>query len=193
MLLSLATMGLALLLAVSLGTVLGRVATQWPAGRALANLLMEIRGTFLPFLVVPVVAEASGLPTWVVIGGTVGTTQAISVSRWIARRTGEWSPSLLGGIALGRSRSALVAEQATARGAVIGTLAVTVTQVVLLEALMAALNLRSVRVDGSLGHLLYSGARAELLLVLALGAGAMVATELAASWLLQRRPRRSAK
>lgn len=193
MLLSLATMGLALLVAVSVGTLLGRVATQWPAGRALANLLMEIRGAFLPFLVVPVIAETSGVAAWVVIGCTVGATQAISVSRWIARRTGEWSPSLLGGIALGRSRAALVTEQATARGAVIGTLAVTVTQVVLLEALMTALALKSVRVEGSAGALLYSGAKTKLLLIIVLGTGAIVATELAASWLLQRRPRRSTK
>lgn len=188
---TLLSIGLALGLSCGIGILLGRVATQWVTGRALTNLLMDIRGAFLPFLLAPVIAQTWNLSPWLVVGLVVGFTQAISVSRWIARRSGEWSPALLGGIALGRSRAALVARSAAARGAVVGTLAVTTTQVIVLEAILAAVGLPSISPHGSIGARLYFGTGAELLLVLAVCTGAIVLTELGCSWLLQRKPRTS--
>jgi hypothetical protein len=188
---TLGSIGLALVLAAGLGVLLGRVATQWVTGRALTNLLMDIRGAFLPFLLAPVVAETWALPPWMVVGLIIGFMQAISVSRWIARRSGEWSPALLGGIALGRSRAALVARGATARGAVVGTLAATTMRVIGLEASLAAVGLPGISPRGSIGARLYFGTGAELLLVLAVCTGAIVLTELGSSWLFQTRPRTS--
>lgn len=188
---SLLSIGVALVLALSLGVLFGRLATEWMTGRGLTNLFMEIRGAFLPFLLAPVVAETTGLAAWLVVGLIVGLMQAISVSRWIARRSGEWSPALLGGVALGRSRASLLASRAMARGAVVGTLAVTTVQVILLEAILAALELPQVSSRDSIGGRLYYGAGGEILLVLTVGTGMIVLTEVVAGWLLQRRPRSS--
>ncbi len=136
----LATLGgtaLALFLAAGLGLALGRAATQWFGGRGFSNLLMDVRGALLPFLVAPLLVDRTKMSEWIVIGLVVGVSQAIFVSRWIARRSGEWSPALAGEIALGRSGAALVTRRAAARGAVTATLATTLVQVLTLESLLA--------------------------------------------------------
>jgi len=168
------------------GPLLGRIATQWFSGRGLSNLLIEIRGAFLPFVVSPIVAQLTGWESWLVVGVVVGFMQGISVARWIARRTGEWSPSLIGGIALGRSRAALLSARATARGAVISTLATTTTQVILLEALLRALSLPGLDLEGSVGATLQQGAGFSGLFLVILGTLCVIGTEAMSSWLLQR-------
>lgn len=178
---------LALLIAASCGPLLGRVATQWFSGRGVSNLLTEIRGAFLPFFVAAIVFDRTTWDSWVVVGCVVGLNQAIAVGRWVARRSGEWSPTLLGGIALGRSRAALLSAQATARGAVVGTLALTLYQVILLEAVLTAFDVPGVSANGSIGSAIFSGSRTEAVLFVTLGAGVMLASEALASWLLQRR------
>lgn len=178
---------LALLIAATFGPLLGRLATQWFSGRGLTNLLTEVRGAFLPALLGAIVAERTTWDDWVVIGTVVGSTQAIAVARWIARRNGEWSPELIGGIALGRSRAALVSAQATARGAVVGTLAVTVFQVVLLEALLCALDVAGKGPRASIGAAIFSGNRADAVLLVATGTFVILGSEIATSLLFQRR------
>lgn len=184
---TLASSALALGIASLFGPLLGRLATQWFSGRGLSNLLTEVRGSFLPFLLAAIVAEKTTWDIWVVVGTVVGFTQAIAVGRWIARGNGKWSPSLLGGIALGRSRAALLSAQATASGAVVGTLALTVLQVVLVEALLAALDVALVSPRGSVGAAIFSGSRTEIVFFVALGACAILGTEALTSWLFQRR------
>jgi|GEM_PF-1919698 len=184
---TLASIAVALVGAFLLGPLLGRVATQWFAGRALSNLLTEMRGAFLPFLLAPVLLQFTAWPTWLIIGCIVATTQAISVGRWAARRSGEWSPSLIGGIALGRSRSALLSARAMARGAVVGTLATTTIQVILLEAVLAALELDGLDPGASIGASLHRGAGASTLFLVLLGGLLIVGSELLASSVFQRR------
>ncbi len=130
---------LAVSLAALLGPLLGRLATQWFSGRGLSNLLTELRGALLPFVGVLLLVQETTFPPWVAIGLVVGVSQAIAVGRWMARRSGEWAPALLGGIALGRSYAALLSARAQARGAVVGTLGTTVVHLILLEAILAAL------------------------------------------------------
>lgn len=184
---SLASILVAASIAALLGALLGRLATQWFSGMGFSNRLTEVRGAFLPFILCPLLSETTEFSAWLVIGIVVGFMQAVAVGRWIARRTGEWSPAILGGVALGISRAALISARATARGAVISTLALTAMHVILLEALLAALALPGLNVDGSIGALLLGGGGAETLFPLALGTGAVVATELGSSWLFQRR------
>ncbi len=184
---TLASCVLAVLIAVTFGPLLGRVATQWFSGRGLSNLLTEIRGAFLPFFVAALLFDKTTWDSWVVVGSVVGLNQAIAVGRWVARRSGEWSPSLLGGIALGRSRAALLSARATARGAVVGTLSLTLFQVILLEAVLTALDVPGVNASGSVGAAIFSGSPSQAWLFVILGAGAILATEALASWLLQRR------
>jgi hypothetical protein len=184
---TLASSVLALMIAAFFGPLLGRLATQWFTGRGFSNLLTEIRGAFLPFLLAAIVAEKTTWDIWVVVGTVVGFSQAIAVGRWTARRSGAWSPSLLGGIALGRSRAALLSAQATARGAVVGTLSLTLFQVVLLEALLSALEVPGVNPRGSIGAALLAGNVTDVAFSIAIGAGTVLATEALASWLFQRR------
>lgn len=184
---TLAASGLALAIASLFGPLLGRLATQWFSGRGVSNLLTGIRGAILPVFAAAILSEKTTWDSWIVIGTVVGFSQAIAVGRWTARRSGEWSPSLLGGIALGRSRAALLSAQATARGAVVGTLALTLLQVILLESLLSALNVPGVAPRGSIGAAIFSGSPTETVLFLAVGAGLIQSTELATRWLFQRR------
>lgn len=124
---------LALILSSAVGLGLGRVATQWFGGRGLSNLLMDVRGSVLSFLVSLLLLEAYSLQHWLSLGLVVGISQAIAVCRWITRRSGEWTPALVGGIALGRSTAALVTRRAAARGAVAATLATTCLHLLTLE------------------------------------------------------------
>ncbi len=185
------SIALALALGLLIGPLLGRLATQWFSGRGLSNLLIEVRGAFLPFLLAPILAEATHWKSWVVVGIVVGFMQGISIARWIARRTGEWSPSLMAAIALGRSRASILSSRAMARGAVIGTLATTTLQVVLLEAILSALNLPEIVPHGSVGRSLQSGTDSSFFIVLALGSLAILTTEAVSSFFLQRRVNRS--
>lgn len=179
--------GLALIIAALIGPLLGRIATQWFSGRGLTNLLTEVRGAFMPVLLCAILAQWTTWDGWVVIGTVVGFTQAITVARWIARRSGEWSPELIGGIALGRSRAALISAQATARGAVVGTLAVTLFQVVLLEALLCALDVPGVGSRGSIGAAIFAGSRTESVFLVGAGTLVILGSEILVSWLFQQR------
>jgi hypothetical protein len=67
------------------------------------------------------------------------------------------------------------------------------TQIVVLEALVAALALPGLDVSGTFGASFYAGAGAKHLLLLSVATGFIIVTELGASWLLQRRPRSSTK
>lgn len=184
---TLASCALALAIASLFGPLLGRLATQWFSGRGLSNLLTEVRGSFLPFLLAAILSEKTTWNIWVVIGMVVGFTQAIAVGRWIARGDGRRSRSLLGGIALGRSQAALLSAQATASGAVVGTLALTILQVVLVEALLSALDVALVSPGGSVGAAIFAGSRTEIVFFVVLGASAILGTEALTSWLFQRR------
>lgn len=184
---SLASILFAVALSLVLGPLLGRVATQWFTGRGLANLMTETRGALLPFLLAPLVTESLPWPSWAVVGLVIGLNQTISVARWITKNTGEWSSSMLGAMALGRSRAALVSANSTARGAVIGTIATTGVQVLLLEALLAGLNYPGLGLSTTIGGQLQQGSGASLLLLLVLGGAGVYLTEMLASWLLQRR------
>lgn len=184
---TLASTLLALVLAAAFGPLLGRLATQWFSGRGLTNLLTEVRGAFLPVLMGAILKERTNWDTWVVVGAAVGFTQAIAVARWIARRNGEWSPELIGGIALGRSRAALLSAQATARGAVVGTLAVTLFQIVLLEALLSLLEGPGRVPERSIGAAIFLGNRGDALLLVVAGTLVILGSEIATSLLFQRR------
>lgn len=171
----------AVALSVVLGPLLGRIATQWFAGRGLSNLLTELRAALLPFLIVPLVVQGSELPPWIALGLVVGVSQSIAVSRWIARRSGEWVPALLGGIALGRSGAALLSARAQARGAVIGTLGITVVQLVALEALLALL-FPTGGLSKSLGGSLVHGVSGSPLFVVLLLGTSISITEAFGNW-----------
>lgn len=177
----------ALGLALVVGQLVGRFATQWLTGQGLTSLLLEIRGAFLPFLLAPLVQQIFSLSPWAVVGVVVGLNQAISVARWITKRSGELSSAMLGRVALGRSDVALLSSTSAARGAVVGTLAVTSVQVILLEALLTGLALPQLDLSHSVGGLLFQGAGASTLLLLVLGGASIFLSELAIGWLLQRR------
>ncbi len=177
----------ALGIALFIGPLLGRFAAQWLTGQGLTSLLLEIRGAFLPFLLAPLVQHLFSLSPWAVVGVVVGLNQAISVARWITKRSGELSSAMLGQVALGRSNAALLSSTSAGRGAVVGTLAVTAVQVILLEALLTGLALPQLDLSRSVGGLLFQGAGASTLLLLVLGGGGIFVSEIAISWLLQRR------
>lgn len=179
---TLASTLLALFVAVVLGLLLGRAATQWFSGRGLSNLLVEMRGAFLPFLAAPLLSEHTGLSTWVVVGIVVGLMQGVAVARWVARRNDDWAPGLRGEIALGRSRAALASALGTKRGAVTATLATTGPQVILVEYLLSALGMPTLDVSGSLGGALQRGAPFSFLVFLIVGALLLICTEALIAW-----------
>jgi hypothetical protein len=184
---SFASIGLALLLALLLGPILGRLATQWLSGSGLSNLLVEVRGAFVPFVVAPLLFILTGWTPWLVIGTVVGLMQGIAVARWIVRRSGEWAPEMQGGIALGRSKAALASKRATARGAVVGTLASVAVHVIFLEAILSALSFPGIDVTDTLGASLQQGSAAAVLLFILAGTVCVIVSEGATAWLLQRR------
>jgi len=146
--------------ATMVGLLLGRWGFASNPARAIVNLLTEARGALLPFILAPMLLSL-GLAEWCAIGVVAGWTQAVAVARWMLRQNSEWSPSLLGGIALGQSGASLAAESARARGAVTGTLALTVIQVVTLEALLAWAH-DGVHVRDSLGGWIARGGSSSL-------------------------------
>lgn len=174
----------ALFIGLGLGTLLSRVAIQWLTGARLVSGLAELRGVFLPFLVAPALAEFAGFPAWLAVGVVTGLGQASSVAHWGTRRTGEWSKALLGGLALGRSRAALVSARTLSRGAVIATLATTPLHVILLEALLTMLALPGAVPHGSIGESLWLNTHISNWVLLSLGAAIVVGTEIAGGLLL---------
>lgn len=186
---SLASTFLALLLAVTLGPLLGRAATQWFSGRGLSNLLVEMRGAFLPFVVAPLLSEHTGLRAWSVVGIVVGLMQGIAVARWVARRGDDWAPGLRGEVALGRSRAALASARGTKRGAVIATLACTGPQIVLVEYLISALQMSTLDVSGSLGGALQQGAPLSIPFFIFLGSLLLILGEALIAWMFVERGR----
>ncbi len=130
------SVGTAFSVALVVGLLLGRWGIASNPARAVVNLLTQARGAILPFILAPMLLSL-GSSDWCAIGVAAGWSQAVAVARWMHRQNSEWSPSLLGGIALGQSGASLAAASARARGAVTGTLALTVIQVVTLEALLA--------------------------------------------------------
>lgn len=184
---TLASILFATLLALALGPLLGRVAAQWFTGRGLANLMTETRGALLPFLLAPLISETLGWSSWAVVGLVIGLNQTISVARWITKNPGEWSSSMVGAMALGRSRAALVSANSTARGAVVATIATTSVQVLLLEAVLAGLNYPGLSLTSTIGGHLQQGLGASLLLLVLVGGAGVYLTEALSSWLLQRR------
>jgi hypothetical protein len=185
---------IALTIAMALGSLLGRISHERVAGRGVSNLLTEGRGAFLPYLIAVPLMETTRWAPWIIIGLVTGFSQAIAVSRWAARREGQWSRTLLGGVALGRSLAALVSARARARGAVIGTLALTLIHVIALEMLLAALQTdpptHALERPLTIGAVLLKNMGADTFPVMALGVACLLVAEAASSWLFQHRYRR---
>lgn len=184
---SLGSMALAFAIAGAIGPPLGRIATQWFSGRGLINFLTELRGAFLPFLLVPWLLRATAWPIWICIGIAVGVSQAVAIARWGARRTGQWSPQVIGALALGQSGAAMISARTLGRGAVVATLGALAVQVVLVEFVLSCVSPQLAPAPGAIGRLvLSSGSNATRLLVIALGALFMPACELAIGAVLRR-------
>ncbi len=146
----------AVVVTVLLGWFLGRLSSQFIATTSILSRLTEARGAVPTVILTPLLARALPLPAPWAIGLVVGAYQGIAVARWIRSRSGQWVPSLVGGIALGRSRAALAARRAARRGAVWVTVALCTVHVVLLEAVLSLVAL----VPGashSIGGLLVNG------------------------------------
>lgn len=187
---TLLSLTVAFAIALSVGPLLGRLSGERLPGRGFSNLLTEGRGAFLTYFIAPALIEATRLPSWIAIGVVIGITQAISVSRWVARREGQWSRTLLAGIALGRSLATLLSARARARGAVISTLALTLIHVISLEMLLTALDTPGLTRSRMIGTAIVQGSIADILPVIALGVACILAAEITSSWLFQHRPRR---
>jgi hypothetical protein len=184
---SLASLGVALGVALPLGALLGRAALQWFGGRGLTNVLTEVRAALLPFILVPVLRDRVALPDWLLVGGAVGLAQGLALARWMARSEGEWSPALLGGVALGRSDAAVLAERAASRGVVVATASLTLPQLVTLEGLLELAD--PAGASSGVGALLVRGSDASWLpSLLGLGAAAFLLEAGVAATLRSRRP-----
>lgn len=116
---------LAVLLAIVFGYTLGRLAIEWPLVRGLSNFFTELRGALVSFLVAIALYRHGWLEHWQAAGLYAGLTQAVAIARWMSRRSGEWSPAIVGGLALGRSAATLAAERARERGTVRGSITLT--------------------------------------------------------------------
>ena len=185
LLLSLLTIATAASLATGLGLLLGRAGTQWFGGRGVSNLLMDVRGALFPFLFVMLLLDTTSLTRWLAIALVVGVSQGVAVARWISRRSGEWAPALVGGIALGRSGAALLTRRAAARGAVTATLGATAVQVLSLEGLLHFIDPGPENLGSAI-----AGASGGGWSAIGLGVGALVlVSETLASRLLQKRTR----
>ena len=170
------------LVAVTFGLALGRISTQWFGGRGISNLLTEVRGGLLPFLLIPLLESLALGPRWLTLALVVGGSQAIAVAHWIGRRSGEWSPALVGGIALGRSGAALATRRAASRGAVTATLATGVFQLVSLDGLLFLLFPE--RPSAAFGQWIINAGPIPLTLgLLALGVTALIVETLSAALL----------
>lgn len=184
-LLSFGTMFLALMIAGTAGIFMGRLSTQWFGGRSVANLVTEVRAALLPILVLPALGYHLDWPQWLLLAAIVGLWQAGAVARWIGRRSGEWSPALVGGIALGRSGAALITRRAAARGAVIASLGSTCLQVAAVEGLLVLVGLASASPTASLGAWLLASDGAIWLFAVGALALLLVASEWASAKVLQ--------
>ncbi len=131
------------------GWALGRIASGSLASLSLLSRLTDARGAVPLLVLAPLVARGAGLSAPVTVGLCVGLYQAVAVARFIQRRGGAFTTSLLGGVSLGQSRVALAARRAAVSGAVWITVAQSTLHVVTLQ---AALELCSLAPDGpSLG------------------------------------------
>lgn len=188
---TLPSIAIAVAIALVVGPLLGRLAVQRFSGLGLVTALTELRGAFLPFFLVPALVQAAGMDAAYAIALVVGGAQAIAVARWTTRRSGEWSQALVGGLALGRSRAALVSAITRSRGAVLATLGTTTVQVILLEVVLTGLEIPGSVPRDSWGASLWAKTPASQALVLAVGVALVLGTEVASSFLLRRGSRMS--
>lgn len=182
---SLLAIAIATVIAAVGGLLMGRLSTQWFSGMSAINLLTEIRAALLPVLMVPALGYHLGWPEWLLMGLVVGLWQAGAVARWIARRSGEWSPALVGGIALGRSGAALITRKAAARGAVVATLGSTCLHVAAVEGLFVLMGLLPSGATSSIGAWLIASDGAIWLSAIAMLAVLVLSSEWLASRALQ--------
>ncbi len=184
MLLSLGSSGIAFLTALVLGLFLGKASSHSPAMAGLGNYLTEARVALLPIFLAAVVIGLVAWPQYIVIGLVTGLFQALAMNRWIIKRAEDWNPALLSSITLGSSATTLFGQRARSRGAVVATMATTVLQVVLLEALLEALGLST---SENLGQTIVRGTLWQATLGLCLVAFSLLTLEFISSLLLQRR------
>lgn len=123
------------------GWALGRIASGSLASLSLLSRLTDARGAVPLLVLAPLVANGAGWSPPLTIGLCVGLYQAVAVARFIQRRGGAFTPSLLGGVSLGQSRVALAARRAAVSGAVWITVAQSTLHVITLQAALALFSL----------------------------------------------------
>ncbi len=183
--------GVAVVVALSLGPLLARAAAYFLTGRGLTHLLIEVRGILIPAIATPLLAKSLNLSVTIAIGIAVGISQGVAIARWGTRMGSDWNPSLLGSMALGRSGATWMAQKALRRGAIVATVAVTLVEVILVEALLTIVKFPGLIPHGGLGAHLILGSAASLPFVILAASLAVFIAELLASALLQRRPSKS--
>jgi hypothetical protein len=119
------SLAVALVTALVLGGLWGRLALQSATVRGFTNFMTDLRGSLLILLLAVGAVRHQVLPLWAVVALGSGLTQSVALARWTTRRSGEWAPAILGGISLGESGSRLAWRRARRRGAVAASLGLT--------------------------------------------------------------------
>jgi|GEM_PF-4119222 len=125
---------LAVLLAFSLGSLLGRLGLSFGLARALLDILTQFRATLGFWLLAALCLQNGWVSPIIALGGAAGLIQAIPIARWVCLRSDSGELNAARAVALGQSTARHAAATTSRQGAAFAAALFAIVQVVIVAA-----------------------------------------------------------